>query len=156
MSPNPADLLFGIYYSGQNFHAEIHPGTAAAALLQKAFRHDRNFGSMLRKSGRGLCGSPFPQLPDKSFARDETRVCENVRIKKCRVYGFTGTAPAVRADRTQIIGSLNEPDCLAGITLQSSDDLSHFFIKGETVTVTPVILYTQKMMRAKIQDGRGF
>jgi hypothetical protein len=62
----------------------------------------------------------------------------------------------VRADRTQIIGSLNEPDCLAGITLQSSDDRSHFFIKGETVTVPPVILYTQKMMRAKMQDGRGF
>ena len=62
----------------------------------------------------------------------------------------------MRADRTQIIGSLNEPDCLAGITLQSGDDLSHFFVKGGTVTVTPVILYTQKMMRPKIQDGQGF
>ena len=60
----------------------------------------------------------------------------------------------MRADRTQIIGSLNEPDCLAGITLQSGDDLSHFFIKGETVTVPPVILYTQKMMRAFNSKGK--
>ena len=104
------------------------------------------------KSVSAACG----ELPDEGMTRCCACEVRDEFVEPDRIFGFADTVPAVRAGYTQIVSTVSEFYRDSGGGLQRCDHGGHFFMKTGVIAVSAVILYAQKVVRAKMQDRSPF